>query len=369
MKKKNFVFIVAIISVLSPSMMKAQKRFTVQDITYQILSADTVAVAESKCSQIIEIPQTVMYDDKSYVVGTIESNFILFSKCESLTSITIPNSIKKIGSSAFRNVKNLTSITLPNSIKKIESGAFRDCTGLTSIILPDSIEYIANGLFSNCTSLTSLTIPSSVKTIYAEAFSGCINLMSVALPDSIIIERGAFKGCINLHINSRLEKYLLDAWEKTKEVNKLKDVRGGYQDFINDYPFSKYVTEAKERIEEIESRTIAEVIINYPKTVKSTMEYRYVNGRNTRVPVWTWKTLFNEKYDNFGFYLSESQLYSNSKQVILYNPQTVNVARGDRGSFSTTVIGESFKGNFKRIWVGKDSKSNTIRIEEIIHLE
>jgi len=38
-----------------------------------------------------------------------------FKKCTSLVSITIPNSVVKIGSEAFKECTSLESITIPNS--------------------------------------------------------------------------------------------------------------------------------------------------------------------------------------------------------------------------------------------------------------
>ena len=54
--------------------------------------------------------------------------------CNSLTSITIPNSVTSIGGRAFSNCTGLTSVTIPNSVTSIGGGAFRDCNRLTSII-------------------------------------------------------------------------------------------------------------------------------------------------------------------------------------------------------------------------------------------
>lgn len=52
---------------------------------------------------------------------------LAFNGCSSLTSITIPNSVRSIGASAFNNCSSLTSITIPNSVTSIGSGAFVGC--------------------------------------------------------------------------------------------------------------------------------------------------------------------------------------------------------------------------------------------------
>ena len=41
--------------------------------------------------------------------------------CANLTSVTIPESVTEIGSSAFKGCKNLTSVTIPAGVKEIEA--------------------------------------------------------------------------------------------------------------------------------------------------------------------------------------------------------------------------------------------------------
>lgn len=63
-----------------------------------------------------------------------------------------------IGQSAFLNCESLTSITLPDSITSIDSHAFYSCTSLTSIIIPDSVTSIGYAAFHWCTSLMQITL-------------------------------------------------------------------------------------------------------------------------------------------------------------------------------------------------------------------
>ena|GEM_PF-7102952 len=50
----------------------------------------------------------------------------------------------------FWGRKTLTSVVLPNSIKKIHLHAFLGCQNLTSINLPDGLEYIDDHAFFHC---------------------------------------------------------------------------------------------------------------------------------------------------------------------------------------------------------------------------
>ena len=99
-----------------------------------------------------------------------------FSWCESLTSITIPDSVTSIGENAFSWCESLTSITIPDSVTSIGGCAFYDCSSLTSITIPDSVTWFGYNAFSNCSSLTSITIPDSVTFIEDGTFSGCSSL-------------------------------------------------------------------------------------------------------------------------------------------------------------------------------------------------
>ena len=111
-----------------------------------------------------------------------------FSGCSGLTgSLTIPNSVTSIGGSAFYGCSGLTgSLTIPNSVTSIGSSAFAGCSGLTgSLIISDSVASIGDGAFSGCSGLTSVTIPNSVTSIGTEAFYGCSSLTSVIIPDSV----------------------------------------------------------------------------------------------------------------------------------------------------------------------------------------
>ncbi len=102
-----------------------------------------------------------------------------FKECDSITSITIPNSVKSIGERAFYSCDSLTSVTIPNSVTSIGKNAFYWCESLTSIEIPNSISSIEHFMFGNCTNLASITIPVSVTSIGNYAFSGCEKLRSI----------------------------------------------------------------------------------------------------------------------------------------------------------------------------------------------
>ena len=122
-----------------------------------------------------------------------------FSRCKSLTSLTLPSSLQSIGDSAFWNCSSLTSLTLPSSLQSIGDSAFWGCKSLSSLTLPSSLQSIGDSAFYGCNSLISLTLPSSLQSIGDRAFLGCTSLSSLTLPSSLqSIGDRAFYGCKSL---------------------------------------------------------------------------------------------------------------------------------------------------------------------------
>ena len=85
-----------------------------------------------------------------------------FERCDSLSSVTIPNSVISIGIGAFNDCSSLTSVTIPNSVTSIGISAFDGCSSLTSVTIPNSVTSIGNNAFYECSNLQSLTIGAGV---------------------------------------------------------------------------------------------------------------------------------------------------------------------------------------------------------------
>jgi hypothetical protein len=70
---------------------------------------------------------------------------------------TIPDGVIRIGGWAFHNCAKLASVTIPNSVTSIEIGAFAGC-GLTNVTIPDNVASIDGSAFMNCSSLVMITV-------------------------------------------------------------------------------------------------------------------------------------------------------------------------------------------------------------------
>ncbi len=146
-----------------------------------------------------------------------------------LTTITIPNTVKIIGSNAFSGCPSLSDINIPESVVSIGEYAFgsnndtfyttwykNQPDGLvyagkvayrykgsmpkdTHIELADGTLAIANGAFKNNKNLSSIRIPETLKRVGSDAFKDCSGLSSLMLPKDIEeIGSEAFSGCENV---------------------------------------------------------------------------------------------------------------------------------------------------------------------------
>jgi len=144
--------------------------------------------------KMVGVKNVIIPDD-----GKIGLDRNAFSRCTTLTSITIGSGVEKISDYAFEGCSNLTNVTIPNSVTSIGYGAFENCVKLVSIEVPNSVTYIGDSAFWGCTSLANIIISQNISNIRRATFYNCKSLVCVNLPEGLIsIGDRAFTGCINL---------------------------------------------------------------------------------------------------------------------------------------------------------------------------
>lgn len=202
-----------------------------------------------------------------------------FYECESLQSITFPQSLKRIGDDAFYQCENLEYVGINEGLEEIGNNAFNGCVNLSSIVLPRSLKRsIAGSTFTGVQDIVSnsekyicednclytsdfrtliyffqngedyleitygvktigayafsesdiryVDIPESVTEIGYCAFSHCMNLRHIYLPRSIIeIGTSAFYWCkklIEVDFHEGLETIGLDAFFSCENLGDIK---------------------------------------------------------------------------------------------------------------------------------------------------
>lgn len=238
--KKRFVSLLVALSITLTflpmgAVAAAPIKFTDGNLIYTV-NADGQSVTVSGTSGSptqLTIESSISYKDKNYTVTKIA--MWAFNKCNSLTEVTIPNTVIEIDYQAFYYCPNLKKVTIHEGVKTIGQTAFIGCTQLTSITIPSTItdmdqafsgntalshvtltngiSNISNMAFKGCTGLTEIKVPISVEQICPGAFNGCTNLKSVLLEKNIkIINVNAFKDCTNLS-DVKYNGYKTD-WDK-----------------------------------------------------------------------------------------------------------------------------------------------------------
>ena len=185
--KKYVLMLVSAIAALFYSTPAAAYDCEVDGIYYYRTSATELEVAckvfsdnnRTAYSGAVTIPATVTYNGKTFNVTSIGE--YAFRDCNSLTSVTIPSSIREIKSFAFYNCSSINAINIPATVAAIGAGCFEGCASIVSMTIPTGITEIEDELFFGCTALKTVVLPASITAIGENAFARCTSLLSVYL--------------------------------------------------------------------------------------------------------------------------------------------------------------------------------------------
>ncbi len=118
--------------------------------------------------------------------------------CAKLTSVTLPLTVTEIDDYCFYGCKALKEFTIPETVTKIGISAFGS-TGLTSIVVPEGVVSLGSSVFSSCGSLSSAVLPESITVLPRYAFYSCTMLKSFTVHDCVTsVESNAFGYCTAL---------------------------------------------------------------------------------------------------------------------------------------------------------------------------
>ncbi|MBO5826400.1 MAG: leucine-rich repeat protein [Treponema sp.] len=108
----------------------------------------------------------------------------LFAGCSSLNKITMPNQLNGFSEGLFYGCSSLEEIPFRLGITELPENVFAGCSAIKSIVLPNSITKICSGAFANCTSLESIVLPENLISIADDAFAGCEKIRTIRISDS-----------------------------------------------------------------------------------------------------------------------------------------------------------------------------------------
>ena len=130
----------------------------------------------------------------------------VFRACENLRQITVNVNNPVYHSSGNclietetgRLLQGCSTSVIPadGSVTELADHAFFRCRDLTGLVIPDSVTRIGDMVFYDCDGLTSLQLGKGVERIGENAFWGCIRLVSLVIPAAVSeIQIYAFSDC------------------------------------------------------------------------------------------------------------------------------------------------------------------------------
>ena len=192
--KQKLHSLLLMVALLSWSLVVAASDFDDGILKYTITSPSNLEVrcdgftnAHTNDESVV-IPETVNYNNRTYTVTMIGDGDSTYSNgscsfSSKLKSILLPNSIVTINNYCFSKCYSLTEINIPNSVTAIGGVAFQYC-GLTSLVIPESIKKIGNGAFYGNSHLMEVFFLGSEKPeIRSNAFDYCHSALTLYVPN------------------------------------------------------------------------------------------------------------------------------------------------------------------------------------------
>lgn len=186
-------------------------------LTEVILPENVTAISNSAFYNCQNLTNVVAYGIES--VGTYA-----FNNCNKLKTFDI-SKVKSIGNSAFSNCNVYNPEAFSDEIYAIGNSAFYN-TGITELTLPETMRTLGSSAFSYCSQLAKVVLPSSITAIYSSTFSYCANLAEINLPEGITtVDYEAFIGCRSLTeitIPSTVQSMGSDVFENCSSLTTVK---------------------------------------------------------------------------------------------------------------------------------------------------
>lgn len=105
-----------------------------------------------------------------------------FARCVRLTAVPLPEGLESIEALAFQHA-GLKAVTLPGSLRELGSAAFIECSSLEEVIIhaESPLAVLPEGCFEKCSALKTLRLPAGLVSIENRALYHCVCLETVDL--------------------------------------------------------------------------------------------------------------------------------------------------------------------------------------------
>lgn len=121
-----------------------------------------------------------------------------FHHCQSLKSISMPDSVTEDEGSIFEDCKNLEEARVSANLKNPDVAMFCGCSSLRYVELQEGLESIGENMFCGCNALRHIALPSTIQCLCGDTFCAS-GVEDIVLHEGLKeIGHDAFNGCYNL---------------------------------------------------------------------------------------------------------------------------------------------------------------------------
>ena len=156
-------------------------------IPASVKSIGSLALSDCRNLKSVTVdPENPYYsNDKNGVFYNKDKSALLHYPGSKKGSYTVPDGVKIIGEYAFGDNDNLTGISFPDSVTDIGDEAFGGCSLLESVNFGSGLENIGDCAFWHCEAIDGIVFPDSLKTIGVDAFYDCDSISGIAVPAGV----------------------------------------------------------------------------------------------------------------------------------------------------------------------------------------
>lgn len=155
-------------------------------------------------------------------IELIQSSFLYYNQY--IEEVVFPRDMNVIiDRGSFTGMANLKRIVLPNKLETLEQSLLKGCVKLKEVILPENIKYIENEVFFSCRELETLTLPTTIARINNRAFLSTNSNFSLKILATIPPQIGYNNRCKEILVpRDSVDAYknATNGWEAYKNLIK-----------------------------------------------------------------------------------------------------------------------------------------------------